>query len=72
MPLVSVMMAWAIETPGVSTPPTVVKAPYLSTSLRLRGLNARAARAMGASLVWVIGRIAVEPTRGMADAFPRT
>src|SRR5215831_8393489 len=39
MPLVSVTMAWASETPGVSTPPTVVKAPNLRTSRRLSGLN---------------------------------
>src|SRR5262244_601061 len=39
MPLVSVTMAWARETPGVSTPPTVVKAPNLRTSRRLSGLN---------------------------------
>src|SRR5512145_3538229 len=30
-------MAWASETPGVSTPPTVVNAPNLITSLRLNG-----------------------------------
>src|SRR5215470_19510703 len=32
-------MAWARATPGVSTPPTVVKAPNLRTSRRLSGLN---------------------------------
>jgi hypothetical protein len=39
IPLVSVTMAWAREMPGVRTPPTVVKAPNLKTSLRLSGLN---------------------------------
>src|SRR5499427_9279209 len=39
MPCVSVTTAWARETPGVSTPPTVVKAPNLRTSRRLSGLN---------------------------------
>src|SRR5581483_10460930 len=38
MPLPSVVIAWASEMPGVSTPPTVVKAPNLSTSRRLSGL----------------------------------
>src|SRR6266852_2329848 len=38
MPLVSVTMAWASETPGVRTPPTVVKAPYFRTCRRLSGL----------------------------------
>src|SRR5437016_1767838 len=38
MPLVSVTMAWAIEIPGVRTPPTVVKAPNFKTSLRDSGL----------------------------------
>src|ERR1700682_566716 len=38
MPLVSVTMAWASETPGVRTPPTVVNAPYFRTCLRLSGL----------------------------------
>src|SRR5713226_6576269 len=37
-PLVSVTMAWASETPGVRTPPTVVNAPYFRTCLRLSGL----------------------------------
>ena len=32
------MMAWAIEIPGVRTPPTVVKAPNFKTSLRDSGL----------------------------------
>lgn len=39
MPFVSVTVAWASETPGVRTPPTVVKAPNFNTSLRLRGLG---------------------------------
>src|ERR1700730_16145932 len=39
MPLVSVTIAWAKEIPGLRTPPTVVKAPNLKTSLRLSGLN---------------------------------
>src|SRR5262245_4914287 len=38
MPLLSVLIAWASTMPGVRTPPTVVKAPNLSTSLRLSGL----------------------------------
>src|SRR4029453_1518887 len=38
MPFVSVTMAWAIEMPGVSTPPTLVNAPNLMTSRRERGL----------------------------------
>src|SRR5215467_10980151 len=38
MPLVSVTIAWASETPGVRTPPTVVKAPYFRTCRRLSGL----------------------------------
>jgi hypothetical protein len=38
IPLLSVVMAWASTTPGVSTPPTVVKAPYFRTSRRLSGL----------------------------------
>src|SRR3989441_12691492 len=42
IPRVSVAIAWASEMPGVSTPPTVVKAPNLMTSLRLRGLTAMA------------------------------
>src|SRR5882762_1478575 len=42
MPRVSVAIAWASETPGVSTPPTVVNAPNFMTSLRLRGLTAMA------------------------------
>src|SRR6266850_4695289 len=37
-PLGSVTMAWASETPGVRTPPTVVKAPYFRTCRRLSGL----------------------------------
>src|SRR5262249_55181965 len=40
MPLVSVMIAWASEMPGVNAPPTVVYAPNFSTSLLLNGLTA--------------------------------
>ena len=40
MPLLSVTIAWASEMPGVMTPPAVLKAPNLITSLRLNGLRA--------------------------------
>src|SRR6267143_3624841 len=61
MPLASVTMAWASEIPGVRTPPTVVKAPNLRTSLRDNGLSWGLCRGLCMDLPFVAG---------LADRFP--
>src|SRR5207244_8780247 len=70
MPLVSVTMAWASETPGVRTPPTVVKAPYFRTCLRLSGLAMSPSLGPG-GLAWrMIPRdLTVVPTTHEAPTF---
>src|ERR1700694_2555767 len=65
MPLASVTMAWAIEIPGVRTPPTVVKAPNFRTSLRDNELCW--------GLCWGLGRglcMALPFVADLADKFP--
>src|SRR3989442_5618148 len=71
VPLVPVRMAWASETPGVRTPPTVVKARYFRTCLRLSGLAMSPSLGSG-GLAWRMNArdFTVVPTTHEAPTFP--